>query len=112
MSKNKRVAHNATPCTWNGLPFTSFEDLGRHLGLGYGYVRSYWIKHINLKGHPIITKIPAPAYSPKTNRRKGKRWSNTKMIDFARYCTARKNQVSEIGYAGMLKNFEILVNRK
>ena len=107
-----KVAHNATPLIWNGLPFTSFNHLDRHLGFGLGYIRSYWVKHIKLKGHPIITKIPAPAYSPKTSRRKGKFWINTKMIDFARYCTARRNEVSEIGYAGMLKKFEILVNRK
>ena len=106
-----RVAHNATPCQWNGLPFTSFNHLDRYHGKTFGYSRAYWVKHINLLDHPIITKIPAPAYSPKTNRRKGKFWSNQKMIDFASYCMFQKKKVDEIGFGGMLKNFEILGNR-
>lgn len=76
-----RVAHNATSCTWNGLPFTSFNALDKHHTKTLGYSRAYWVKHIKLKGHKIITKIPAPAYSKKTNRRKGKFWGNQKMID-------------------------------
>ena len=107
-----RVAHNATPLTWNGLPFTSFNHLDRHHKKTFGYSRAYWVKHINLKGHPIITKIPAPTYGPKINRNKGKFWSRNKMVDFARYCVLNKKGVCEVGYAGMLKRFEELINRK
>lgn len=108
----RRVAHNATPLIWNGLPFTSFNHLDRHFNNTLGYSRSYWVKNIKLYGHHIITKIPAPAYSAKTNRKKGKFWSNTKMIDFASYCMFQKKKVDEIGFKTMLKNFEIFVNRK
>lgn len=111
-----RIAHNATALRWQGIDFSSFKALDIHLGKTPGYSRSYWAKNIDLLGYKIVTEIAPPKYESKTSRRISRKasmdinrkWTDSKMKEFAAYCMIRKKEVGEITFKGMLEKFKLL----
>ena len=108
----KRIAHNAISCRWQGIDFSSLNALDDHLGKTHGYARSYWAKNMDLLGYKIVTEIAPPKYESKTARRINRKWTSSKMIEFAAYCMNRKSEVVELEFKGMLEKFKFLHNIK
>ena len=92
-----KIAHNAIPCRWQGIDFSSFTALDNHLGNEQGYSRQYWKKGIDLLGYPVIADAKVT---------QNRRWTDKKMIQFCSYVCVRKKEMGEIGLKGMLEKFK------